>query len=101
MKAKIIIFMILIVLFTIFVSQNTSVVLINAFFWKFEMSAIVLISLTGLIGIILGFFLSNIFYRQKNAKKKAKTMEKIRQTEKTDQTEKLNNEKNENQRRIE
>jgi uncharacterized integral membrane protein len=65
MKAKIITIMILVVLFTIFVSQNTSVVKINAFFWTFEMSAIVLISLTGLVGVILGFILSSIFNKQK------------------------------------
>ncbi len=65
MKAKIIIFMILIVLFTIFVSQNTAIIDIKAFFWKFEMSTIVLISLTGFVGLILGFILSSIFSKQK------------------------------------
>ena len=45
MKAKIIILMILIVLFTIFVSQNTEVVTVKAYFWQFKMSIIVLISL--------------------------------------------------------
>ena len=70
MKAKVIIFMILIVLFTIFVSQNTNIVDINAFFWKFEMSKIVLISLTGLVGLILGFILASIFNKQKKFEKK-------------------------------
>ncbi len=69
MKAKVIIFMILIVLFTFFVSQNTEVVDINAFFWKFQMSKIVLISLTGLVGLILGFILASIFNKQKKADK--------------------------------
>ena len=69
MKAKVIIFMILIVLFTFFVSQNTEIVDINAFFWKFQMSKIVLISLTGLVGLILGFILASIFNKQKRTEK--------------------------------
>ena len=69
MKAKVIIFMILIVLFTFFVSQNTEIVEINAFFWKFQMSKIVLISLTGLVGLILGFILASIFNKQKRTEK--------------------------------
>ncbi len=69
MKAKVIIFMILIVLFTFFVSQNTEIVGINAFFWKFQMSKIVLISLTGLVGLILGFILASIFNKQKRTEK--------------------------------
>ncbi len=69
MKAKIIILMILIVLFTIFVSQNTAIIDIKAFFWKFQMSTIVLISLTGLVGLILGFILSSIFNKPKKIEK--------------------------------
>jgi uncharacterized integral membrane protein len=69
MKAKIIILMVLVVLFTIFVSQNTEIVDINAFFWKFQMSKIVLISLTGLVGVILGFILASIFNKQKKTDK--------------------------------
>jgi uncharacterized integral membrane protein len=69
MKAKIITIMILVVLFTIFVSQNTSVVKISAFFWTFEMSAIVLISLIGLVGVILGFILASIFNKKKKPDK--------------------------------
>ena len=69
MKAKVIIFMILIVLFTFFVSQNTEIVDINAFFWKFQMSKIVLISLTGLVGLILGFILASIYNKQKKTEK--------------------------------
>jgi uncharacterized integral membrane protein len=61
MKAKIIFFMILVVLFTIFVSQNTSVIPVNIYFWQVEMSVIVLMSLSVLIGVILGFILLKIF----------------------------------------
>ena len=76
MKAKVILFMILIVLFTFFVSQNTEIVEINAFFWKFQMSKIVLISLTGLVGLILGFILASIFNKQKKVEKIKKEEEK-------------------------
>lgn len=63
MKAKIIILMILIVLFTIFVSQNTEVVTVKAYFWQFKMSIIVLISLIGLLGVIAGFIIAKLFDR--------------------------------------
>ena len=79
MKAKVIVFMILIVLFTFFVSQNTEIVEINAFFWKFQMSKIVLISLTGLVGLILGFILASIFNKQKKTEKIRKEEAKEKQ----------------------
>ena len=79
MKVKVIIFMILIVLFTFFVSQNTEIVEINAFFWKFQMSKIVLISLTGLVGLILGFILASIFNKQKKTEKIRKEEAKEKQ----------------------
>lgn len=63
MKAKIIILLILIVLFTIFVSQNTEVVTVKAYFWQFKMSIIVLISLTGLLGVIAGLIIAKLFDR--------------------------------------
>ena len=70
--------MILIVLFTIFVSQNTEVIPIDAFFWRFEMSKIVLISLTGLVGVILGFILASMFNKSKKQEKVIKeTAEEI------------------------
>jgi uncharacterized integral membrane protein len=63
MKAKIIILLILIVLFTIFVSQNTRIVQIDFLFWSVAMSAIVLISLMMLIGVIAGFIMAKMFDR--------------------------------------
>ena len=69
MKAKIIILIILIVLFTIFVSQNTEVITVKAYFWQFQMSIIVLISLIGLLGVILGFIVARIFNRSVPDKK--------------------------------
>lgn len=63
MKAKIIILLILIVLFTIFVSQNTHIIQIDFLFWSIAMSAIVLISLMMLIGVIAGFIIAKMFDR--------------------------------------
>ena len=63
MKVKIIILLVLIVLFTIFVSQNTRIVQIDFLFWSIAMSAIVLISLMMLIGVIVGFIVAKIFDR--------------------------------------
>ncbi len=68
MKAKIIILLIIVVLFTIFVSQNTDVITVRAYFWAFPMSIIVLISLTGFLGVIVGFILVKFFDRPRNKK---------------------------------
>jgi uncharacterized integral membrane protein len=63
MKAKIIILLILVVLFTIFVSQNTRIVQIDFLVWSVAMSAIVLISLMMLVGVIAGFIIAKLFDR--------------------------------------
>jgi len=53
--------MVIIVLFTIFVTQNTEVITVNAFLWKFEMSLIVLMTLACLLGAVAGFILLKVF----------------------------------------
>lgn len=63
MKAKLIFLLFVIVLFTIFVSQNTHIIQIDFLFWSVSMSAIVLISLMMLIGVIAGFMIAKIFDR--------------------------------------
>lgn len=63
MKSKIIILLVLVILFTIFVSQNTRIVQIDFLFWSVAMSAIVLISLMMLIGVIAGFIIAKLFDR--------------------------------------
>jgi len=65
MRAKVIFLMVIIILFTIFVTQNTLVIPVDIFFWRVEMSVIVLISLCTFIGIMIGFILVKIFDRQK------------------------------------
>lgn len=61
MRAKIVIVMILVILFTIFVSQNTDMINVSVFLWKFQMSTIVLMSISFFVGIILGFIVSAMF----------------------------------------
>ena len=61
MKTKVLILMIIIILFTVFVSQNTNIIPVNVLLWKFEMSTIVLISITFLVGLIIGFILVSMF----------------------------------------
>ena len=63
MKTKIIILLILLVLFTIFVSQNTRIVQIDFLVWSVAMSTIVLISLMMLVGVIAGFIIAKLFDR--------------------------------------
>lgn len=86
MKAKILILMIIIVLFTIFVTQNTEVIPINFLFWTVELSKIVIISLTGLLGLIMGFIIAHLFDKPKKIKNK-------KQLDKKDENNILNNQK--------
>jgi uncharacterized integral membrane protein len=68
MKTKVIILLILIVLFTIFVSQNTHIIQIDFLFWTIAMSTIVLISLMMLIGVLAGFIIASLFSRSSNVR---------------------------------
>jgi uncharacterized integral membrane protein len=70
MKTKIILFMIIIVLFTIFVTQNNQIVTIYLFFWQCDVSKIILIVMTGFIGVLLGLILDSIFRFSKKDKNK-------------------------------
>ncbi len=69
MKTKILIFMFFIILFTIFVSQNTKIIELNFLTWKIQLSTIVVISITFFVGMIVGFLIVSIFsVKQKNKK---------------------------------
>lgn len=77
MRAKIVILMVLIVFFTIFVTQNTEVILVQVFFWQFHMSTIVLISITGLVGIIAGLIIAKLFDKPKAEPRERDKVENI------------------------
>ena len=64
--------MVLVVLFTIFVSQNTNVIPVNVFIWKFQMSTIVLMSITFFIGLLLGFIITSLYGSPKKREKTSK-----------------------------
>jgi uncharacterized integral membrane protein len=65
MKAKLITLIALFILLFIFIVQNTAEVPVKFLFWTFTMSAIILISLTGLVGVILGYVLARVFEAEK------------------------------------
>jgi uncharacterized integral membrane protein len=68
MKAKIFILMILIIFLTIFISQNSSDFPINVLFWSFQIPGIIMILLTGLLGIVIGFILALIIMKPSEKK---------------------------------
>lgn len=68
--------MLFVILFTVFVSQNTEVISIIIFLWKVQIPTIVLISITLLFGIILGFFVEAIFDLKKNRENKSPRINK-------------------------
>jgi uncharacterized integral membrane protein len=69
MSFKVIILMLLIVLFTIFVVQNTEPVSMQAFFWRIEeLPKIILLIVTLVLGIIMGIFISTFINRKKKVK---------------------------------
>ena len=65
MRAKIILLLVLLILFTIFVSKNTQEVDVWFFFWPINISKIVLLILTLVIGVIIGLLTSSFFYKGK------------------------------------
>jgi uncharacterized integral membrane protein len=62
--------MIIVVLFTYFVTQNTENVDIYVFFWKYNISKIILIVMIGFVGVLLGLILGSIFTPSKKDKNK-------------------------------
>lgn len=72
MKTKVIILLIIVFLFTIFVSQNTEVITINVLLWTFQMSLIVIMSLTGLFGVLIGFIIASMASSSQKKKQKMK-----------------------------
>jgi len=64
MKHKLLILSIIIILFLIFLIQNTQVVTLHLYFWKISMSQIILIPLVLIIGFVIGYTVA-IFNRKK------------------------------------
>lgn len=58
--------LVLIVLATIFLIQNTQVVQINILFWPIAMSASIMVVMLLVIGILIGWFLNGYLSNKKN-----------------------------------
>ncbi|MEF9426504.1 MAG: LapA family protein [Candidatus Mariimomonas ferrooxydans] len=69
MKPKHIAIIILTVLFLVILVQNTQVVTFRIFFWKIEVSQIILIFFVAIAGFAAGFISSKIIGRHRNEKK--------------------------------
>ena len=64
MKHKVFILFVIIILFLIFLIQNTQVVTLHLYFWKISMSQIILMPLIVIIGFIMGYIVAR-FNRKK------------------------------------
>ncbi len=71
MRARILIFSILLLLFAIVAVQNTAVSDINLILWKIQWPLIVLIMVIFLVGLVMGLMVSSLYERKK---KKAETV---------------------------
>ena len=71
MKPKSIGLLVVIILFLIFLIQNTQVVTLRLYFWKISMHQIILIPLCILIGALLGYFGPALFKKGKKSEKKS------------------------------
>ena len=70
MKVKIIVIFSFLALCAILILQNSTVVSLKFFFWKVEMSLIILIPITILLGMIIGFILAKVMDGEIKAKEK-------------------------------
>jgi uncharacterized integral membrane protein len=60
MKPRTIVLLVLIILFLIILAQNTQVVTLRLLFWKIEMSQVILVPVTMIIGFILGYLVATV-----------------------------------------
>ena len=60
MKPRNIVLLVLIILFLIILAQNTQVVTLRLLFWKIEMSQVILVPVTMIIGFILGYLVATV-----------------------------------------
>ena len=77
MKPKGVIIIIASILLLIILFQNTQVVTLRLFFWKVSLSQIILISLTLLIGFVIGFIVPTVLSKR-SRKKDNLRMEKVK-----------------------
>jgi uncharacterized integral membrane protein len=71
MKPKIIITTVVIISLLIILLQNTQVITLRLFFWEMSMSQIILISLTLLVGFVIGFTVATFLSKRSRNKDKS------------------------------
>ena len=67
MKTKLLILLAVIILFLIFLIQNTQVVTLHLYFWKISMSQIILLPLTLIIGFLLGYIVATFMKKDRES----------------------------------
>ena len=67
MKTKLLILLAVIILFLIFLIQNTQVVTLHLYFWKISMSQIILLPLTLIIGFLLGYVVATFMKKDRES----------------------------------
>jgi len=65
-NAKLVTIIVLLILTSVIIYQNTAPVNLKILFWGFEASLIILVLLVFLIGIIIGYFLNKIVGKKKD-----------------------------------
>lgn len=68
MKPKVISVLVLIILFLVFLIQNTQVVTLRLYFWKISMSQIILIPLVLILGFALGYGVAKMAGKNRSSK---------------------------------
>ena len=66
MKFKQILFVILLILLVILMVQNSHMITVKFLFWQFSISAIILLLITTIVGMIIGWFAKMYLGKQKS-----------------------------------
>ena len=69
MKPKLIAGFVVVILFLVFLLQNTQVVTLRLYFWSISMSQIILIPLTLFLGFVAGYVVAKISLKKADVKK--------------------------------
>lgn len=70
MKAKFIVLLVILVLFLIFLFQNSRVVSLRFYFWEISMSQIIVIPLFLVVGFVLGYIVALLAGKNKGLLKR-------------------------------
>ncbi len=71
MRPRLISALVVIILFVVFLMQNTQVVTLRIYFWKISMSQIILIPLVLIVGFALGYIAAKVTRKKETPKKES------------------------------